>query len=317
MIAVSTAAELSQITPAVDHPRASDVGDLRDWLTDELGEVTSGWDRPGGLLGITKRRVQNALRCPASIRAEVEDQPMNEAMAVGMMVDAAASLLLMSDQLPGRAPWLGPILSVLRVSAPEMAEFVDRHRPDAKDDLRTQVEDMCEQLRLLLGDLRAYDGTAQESFRVQLQAPGVQLSGRTDLVLGTTHRSIIEVKSGRFRSHVQDELGFYALLAALRDDSAPVAVAAVTLDDTAINAYPVTHDLLEAAAQRVIDAAAVLVEVDRASVAGAWPKTDPGPLCAWCAAAPRCPDVADVSLAEFEAHRHDVDLIDMDEEEPW
>jgi hypothetical protein len=317
MIDVSTAAELSQIAPATDHPTPAEVAELREWLTAELMAATAGWERPGGMLGITKGRVLAAMRCPASVLAELEPWVMNEAMAIGTIADAAASLLLMSDKLPGRAPWLGAIMPALQASSTEVTEFVERLTPEARADLRDVVQLKCEQLDVLLGDLRACDGTAQEWFRVQLHEPGVQLSGRTDLVLGRGHRSIVEVKSGRFMSHIHDELRFYALLAALRDPSAPVTVAAVTLGDAKVSAYPVTCDLLEAAAQRVIDATAVLVEVDRATAASTWPTTAPGAFCSWCAVAPRCPDAPDLALAEFEANGYNVDFVDKDKDEPW
>jgi hypothetical protein len=317
MIALSTAAELSQLTRSDGDPSEAEVDDLRAWLTDELVHITSDWERPAGMLGITKGRVLATMRCPASVRAEVEPRVMNEALAVGTIVDVAASLLLMSDKVPDGAPWLGVVMSALRAGEPDVVDYVERLSAEARDDLRTQVQEKCELLVALLGDLRACEGTAQERFRVQLQAPGVQLTGRTDLVLGTVERSIVEVKSGRFRPQTNDELRFYALLAALRDRHAPIAVAAVTLDDRSITAHAVTVDLLEAAAQRVIDAAQVLVEVDRATVAGGWPTTVPGPLCGWCAAAPCCPDVPDISLAEFEAQTHEADFVDVETDEPW
>ncbi|MFV2040125.1 MAG: hypothetical protein ACC660_07770, partial [Acidimicrobiales bacterium] len=159
MIAVPTAAGLYQTTPVANHPDASEVAELRAWLTDELVALTSAWERPGGMLGITKGRVLAALRCPASVRAEVEPRAMNEALAVGAIVDVAASLLLMSDRLPGRAPWLGAMGSALRSAAPDVANYVEQLKPEARDELRRVVQDKCTRLHALLGDLRGCEGT--------------------------------------------------------------------------------------------------------------------------------------------------------------
>jgi len=318
MITLSTAAELAQLTRTPDQPGEADLGDLRTWLNEQLLDATDGWDRPAGLLGITKGRVLSVMRCPATILGDLEERKMNEALALGTIVDAAASLLLMTNKLPGDAPWLGAVIAALGDGDREVVRFVERLSTEARDNLRSQVQEKCELLEVLLGDVRQCEGTAQERFRVQFTEPGVQLTGRTDLVLGAIDRSILEVKSGRFGPHLNDELRFYALLATLRDQRSPVAVAALTLGDGVLTTLEVTIDLLEAGAQRVIDAARVLVQVDQATVAGRWPETMPSRLCSWCRAAPRCPDVPDVSLAEFEAARaEEHDFVDVDEDEPW
>lgn len=339
MIRATQVVDLASIPVDADHPTADDLADLRAGLGAGLVEATEGWERPAGLLGITKGRMFSTRRCPASVCGELAPHTLGHDLAVGTIVDTAAALLATSATIPGRASWLDALLVVLRETEPELAEAIADLPIDVRDELRTVVHERCDALRLVLGDLTGVDVTTQERARVVFDAAGVALTGRSDLVLGTTAspRTIVEVKSGSVRPSHIDELGFYALLFALRDGIAPAAVAAVTLDPPMISAHAVTWDLLEGVASRIVETAATLVEVDRTIAAGGWPETRPGHACSWCGAAPRCPDAPDIALAERDARvaswvphiagdgGDGIDgtidgldeLDDLDDEEPW
>ena len=329
MIAVGEVVELASIAVDADHPEPHDVAALRAELRGRLGAVTEGWARPAGLLGITKGRMFATRRCPASVCGELAPHVLGHDLAVGTIVDAAAALLATSATVPGRASWLDALLGVLRETEPELAAIIADLPIDVRDELRGAVQQRCEALRVVLGDLTGIDVTAQERARVVFDGAGVSLAGRSDLVLGTVSgpRTIVEVKSGSVRPSHVDELGFYALLFALRDGIAPAAIAAVTLDPPIISAHAVTWDLLEGVAARVVETAATLVDVDRTIAGGGWPETRPGQACSWCGAAPRCPDAPDIAIAERDARvetwvrRGPDDTVDdgwpADDEEPW
>ncbi len=334
MIQATQVVDLASVPVGADHPTSEDVAELRAELGSRLSEATVGWDRPAGLLGITKGRMFSTRRCPASVCGELASRTLGHDLAVGTIVDTAAALLATSATVPGRASWLDALLVVLRETEPELAAAIADLPIDVRDELRTVVHERCDALRMVLGDLTGVDVTAQERARVVFDGPGVSLSGRSDLVVGaaSSPRTIVEVKSGSVRPSHMDELGFYALLFALRDGVAPAAVATVTLDPPTISAHAVTWDLLEGVAVRIVDTAATLVEVDRTVAGGGWPETRPGQACSWCGAAPRCPDAPDIAIAERDARVETwvrpagmsgeeiddpTDPTDVDEEEPW
>ncbi|MDH4077835.1 MAG: PD-(D/E)XK nuclease family protein [Acidimicrobiia bacterium] len=313
---MATVEELTVAGPGPDHPGVGVVLDLRTWLEAELRAITEPWSGPGGPLGITKNRVLAAARCPASVLAEADDLPLSAPLVIGSVVDMAASMLLVSDKVPGTAPWLGALMPVLHQTDPDQAAFIESLSVEARQELRDLVQEKGERLARLLGDVRSIPGTAQEMFRVELSGAGVSLSGRADLVLGRGARTVVEVKSGAVRAAHVDEAGFYALLGALRDGVAPASTVVVTLDPGAVTEYPVTVDSLEASAQRVLTTAGVLVEVDRAVTARAWPVTSPSDFCVWCGVVQRCPDAPDLARAEAESV---VELREPDDRdlEPW
>lgn len=334
MIQATRVVDLASVPVGADHPDPDDVAELRAELGARLSEATAGWDRPAGRLGITKGRMFSTRRCPASVCGELAPRTLGHDLAVGTIVDTAAALLATSATIPGRASWLDALLVVLRETEPELATAIADLPIDVRDELRSVVHERCDALRGVLGDLTGVDVTAQERARVVFDGAGVSLSGRSDLVVGAAPslRTIVEVKSGSVRPSHIDELGFYALLFALRDGVAPSAVAAVTLDPPTISAHSVTWDMLEGVALRIIDTARTLVEIDRTIAAGGWPETRPGQACSWCGAAPRCPDAPDIAIAERDARVESwvrltgpmgdelgdlAEPIDADDEEPW
>lgn len=313
---MTTVAERLSNATTGDHPSPTAVADLAAWLERELARITGPWAGEHGSLGITKNRILATARCPASVLAESVDLDLSTPLVLGALVDTAAAALLVSEQLPGSAPWLGALSAIVEQTQPELAAYIERLSVEDRQSLRDLTQERCDRLVTLLGDLRATPGTAQEMFRVEWTEARVSLTGRTDLVLGRGARTIVEVKSGAVRPAHVDEAGFYALLAALRDGVAPRSSLVVTLDPGVVTEYEVTADSLEAAARRVIDAAEALVAIDQTVRTGGWPATIPGNFCAWCGVLDRCPDAPDVARAEAEALADPAELDEL-EDEPW
>lgn len=129
----------------------------------------------------------------------------------------------------------------------------------------------------------AWRPTTESPIRAELQGGLIVLSGKPDLTLGqpdgtVAGRVIVDFKTGgSFISHRED-LRFYALLEALRI-LPPRLLATYYLDQGRIHSEEVTHDLLLAACERVIDGAHRYVDLVGST---RQPGVTPGPSCRWC-----------------------------------
>ena len=135
----------------------------------------------------------------------------------------------------------------------------------------------------------AWRPATESPIRASLHDGLIVLSGRPDLTLGqpdgtVAGKVIIDFKTGSFSPSHREDLRFYALLEALRI-LPPRLVATYYLDQGRIHSEEVTHDLLQSAAERVIDGAHRYVDL----VSGTdQPGVTPGPSCRWCPVQPDC-----------------------------
>jgi hypothetical protein len=113
----------------------------------------------------------------------------------------------------------------------------------------------------------------------------VVLSGTPDLVLGRTHRLVVDFKSGRAWPEHPEDMRFYALLLLLRIGMPPYRVATFFLDSGEWQSEDVTEATLMHAASRVVQAAIATVELTK----GRTPDLHPGAHCDWCPRRPGCP----------------------------
>jgi hypothetical protein len=121
--------------------------------------------------------------------------------------------------------------------------------------------------------------------RARLMGGAVVLSGTPDLQLGRVRRLAIDFKSGRAWPEHPEDMRFYALLLLLRSGVAPYRVATFFLDSGEWQSEDVTEGTLRHAADRVIRAVRVAVELRR----GREPDLSAGAYCAWCPRATSCP----------------------------
>jgi hypothetical protein len=121
--------------------------------------------------------------------------------------------------------------------------------------------------------------------KVILAGGRVVLSGAPDLVLGRTRKLAIDFKSGRAWPEHPEDMRFYALLFLLRTGVAPYRVATFFLDSGEWQSEDVSPATLERAAQRVVEAARIAVEL----AAGRRPELSPGPYCGRCPRVAACP----------------------------
>ena len=141
---------------------------------------------------------------------------------------------------------------------------------------------------------KAWSPAVEPKLKVTLAGDRVVLSARPDLLLGADDREepmrarrlIVELKTGSDRPEHDDDLRFYALVAALRLGVPPFRVATVFLDDASWRMHDVTPDLLESAVRRIGGGS----ERIGALLAGEDPGLRPGPWCAWCPRSETCPE---------------------------
>jgi hypothetical protein len=125
------------------------------------------------------------------------------------------------------------------------------------------------------------------------------LSGTPDLVLGASSsleparatRLAIDLKTGRAWPEHAEDMRFYALVLALRFGVPPYRVATVYLDSGEWQSEDVERQMLEHAADRVIEA----VRAVSATQSGRPPVLRPGPYCTWCPRVMTCPSSAALS----------------------
>ncbi len=148
-------------------------------------------------------------------------------------------------------------------------------------------------LRILRRDLSP---STEWHVRAELLGGELVLSGTLDLVIGGASgaepgratRLAIDLKTGRAWSEHAEDMRFYALLLALRFGVPPYRVATLYLDSGEWQSEDVGLQMLERAADRVIDA----VRTAAAFEAGRPPPLRPGPYCTWCPRSATCPSSA-------------------------
>jgi len=137
--------------------------------------------------------------------------------------------------------------------------------------------------------------------RAEFLGGRIIVSGKVDLTLGHPEgtragKVIVDLKTGRVRQAHRDDLRLYALVETLRIGTPPRIVASYYLDQGRFVAEPVTEDVLDAAAARLVAGVAAMTELaakERPAV------KRPGVPCRWCPLLGEC-DEGSNHLAEVE-----------------
>ena len=211
-----------------------EISELRAGLALALTEALSGWDRPDGPLRITKDRLRRGGTCPAQLIGG-GSAPMNEHMAVGLLIDVAASAIAVAPDTPHETndavsvteTWNSAIAAPLRHEDLELQEWYEAQSSADQLEHDRIVATRCEELKRAMGDLTAFTVISQNWTTVELAAD-VVVSARPDLVVMAAERVLVEVKSGKGYG-IADELAFYALVETLCGGAAPAVVTGLTL----------------------------------------------------------------------------------------
>ena len=141
---------------------------------------------------------------------------------------------------------------------------------------------------------RQWRPVTESRCRVELCGGRIQLSGKTDLTLGTPDglqagKVIVDLKTGLRQSHVhREDLRFYALLETLKLGTPPRALATYYLESATFDVEEVDENLLEVALRRTVDGIHRYAELHGHLGRPAEPLKRPGPPCRWCALRAGC-----------------------------
>lgn len=279
----------------LDHAAASkgpdvDVESVRALLEHQVAAAVaeSGW-APDDPLRLAKHSVGWLVRCA---RRAVTAQPPAEGrdIALGAVIDAVAKNATVKELSATAA--VESALEWLRVEQPATtaAAFVDALGDVERAEF---VDEAVKRATSLLAIWPAIEPSwwprIDEWLRLHLAGGAISVAGRIDVVFGgpPTGRPavLVEVKGGAWHDSHRADAHLYALLAALRDGEAPLAVVTVAARDGAVDVEPVREGVLEAAAGRVLAA----VEVAARLATGEVPTATPGAYCPTCPALLRCP----------------------------
>jgi hypothetical protein len=150
----------------------------------------------------------------------------------------------------------------------------------------------------------------ESSLIAELCGGKIVARGKVDLALGraegcTAKVLLVDLKTGRPAAGHADDLRLYALLETLRVGVPPFRVASYYLDSGTWHAEDVTEDVLVAAARRLVDGVAKVVEV---RFDGRTPAITPGPACRYCPARDDCEGAREWAARQRDADDHWGDL---------
>lgn len=273
------------------------MGDLRADLERRLaplGDVI----REGDSVWITKGRL-TALhgRCEGLFLAQHFGEgvfELSHPLAVGKLTHTAVEVSVYAGDLSD-AELVERSLEKLRRDDPAFDDYCHRVGEADLAMLEAEAGERVLQFRSTFPPLRKEWSPAVEvSLKAPLLGDRVVLNARPDLMLGgadpdepmRARRLILELKTGGSWPDQDEDVRFYALVAALRLGVPPFRVATVMLDDGRWRIQDVTPDLLESAVRRVGDAYARAADLLQDSE----PRLTPGVWCRWCPRAPDCPE---------------------------
>lgn len=296
-------------------PSADELRELARYLTLGLANLIDTWeDRPEGPLRLPKGRVRAARTCPAQVLAELTANPMNIQLAIGTVCDTAAGVLAVHPRFSAADGWYQSLVPALEAEHPKVNRFLAELNGLDREEVLHKIDELCLPLPDLVGDLRPLQPVTHQRMAARLERLDqhehvdaepldVALTGEADIMAGNDVRVVVEVKSGAISTRVVDELSHYGLILALQNErrtrspgptagrvSPPVLGCALTLGDLAVTPVPFTIEVLEGAANRVLEAVDQLINVDQAVATLQPVPTRPGPYCRWCPRLSQCPD---------------------------
>jgi hypothetical protein len=214
-------------------------------------------------------------------------------LAVGKVVHKAVEVGVYARGL-SEAELVERVIERVSVDDPQFGDYVGVLDPIDRADLEAEAVRLTQVFRAAFPPLeKAWTPSVEMSHKVKLAAGRLVLHSRPDLSLGGTdqedplraRRLILELKTGPDRPEHDEDVRFYALVAALFFGVPPFRVATVHLDSGTWRYQDVTEDLLRSAARRVADGCVRAVALLR----GEEPRLRGGAWCGWCPRSSDCP----------------------------
>ncbi len=213
------------------------------------------------------------------------------ATARGAVAHKALELAVYASPKPAPAELVDGAVERLREDEFGPAEFLRHASPLELAELRAGATDVVTKFEDGFPPLRVrWRPRLESSLRLDLCAGKIVVQGKVDLALGQAQGTqarvlLVDLKTGRPAAVHADDLRLYALLETMRVGVPPFRLASYYLDSGTWHAEDVTEDVLIAAARRLVDGVAKVVEL---RFEGRAPTLAPGPVCRYCPARHEC-----------------------------
>jgi PD-(D/E)XK nuclease superfamily len=214
-------------------------------------------------------------------------------LAVGKVVHKAVEVGVYARDL-SEAELVERVIERSAVDDAAFGDYVGVLDPIDRAELEAEAVRLTQVFRSTFPPLeKSWTPSVEMTHKVDLAEGRLVLHSRPDLSLGGTdqddplraRRIIIELKTGPDRPEHDEDVRFYALVAALFFGVPPFRVATVHLDSGRWRHQDVTEDSLRSAARRVADGCIRALAV----LGGQAPRLRGGPWCRWCPRSPTCP----------------------------
>ncbi len=292
MVGIRDAATLAGVLEAASGtaPRVTEPDIDGLWVQlEEAARTLHQGDYPldAGPVRINKGLVDALVTCEqrALLRAR-SDPPLSENLVLGTLIDLLALHRAVTGRLSDKP--LGLAEELLRLEAQdddraaEQLDWLRRLDRDSRNRLGATLTERYSTLLMDWPDLESWHPRPREAANLILADGDVVVAGLVDIALGGSRWGrpgvLIEVKGGTQHSRHQNDQRLYALLFALRDVEAPVAVATCSAADGAVVAEPVDAALLATATRRL----AAALETACRLAGGAEPRACDQPSCPAC-----------------------------------
>jgi hypothetical protein len=214
-------------------------------------------------------------------------------LAVGKVVHKAVEVGVYARRL-SEAELVERVIERLSVDDTAFGNYVGVMDPIDRAELEAEAVRLTHVFRSTFPPLeKSWTPSVEMPHKVELAGGRLLLHSRPDLSLGGTdpdeplraRRLLIELKTGPDRPEHDEDVRFYALVAALFFGVPPFRVATVHLESGRWRHQDVTEDSLRSAARRVADGCLRALAV----MGGEAPRLRGGPWCGWCPRSFTCP----------------------------
>jgi hypothetical protein len=265
--------------------------ELRSGLEERLAPHLAALPE-GEVLFISKHSIGSVLGCEGKYVAEAT-QPFEWTVptATGTVAHKAIELSVhwRGDPVPGLL--VDEALAALIDGERNLAPFLGQLGEAERAELRSRATERVTMFAECFPPLESrWRPVTEARLRADLCGDRVALTGKVDLTVGRADgvragKVLLDLKTGRLMPSHQDDLRFYALLETLRIGTPPRALASYYLDAGRLQVELVNERLLVTAAERVVGAAAAMLDL---RVNGRVPELKAGPPCNWCPALDGC-----------------------------
>lgn len=266
----------AHVAALADHIETAIVEGLHRW----------GLDPDAPVIRIPKSRLADLTQCPLKAARHVPEIAPAAAL-LGRSVDVAAELMVVRGGHRGSA-WASAC-EVWEADGTDDLDLIAGLSESDREALAQQVDTHAAQLAATLGTVPSgWWPRAQDTLSVPFAGGRVVLGARFDLFLGGGASGrpsiVIEIKAGQqWPGHLEDSR-YYALLAALRDGSAPALSMSLTARDCGLISEPIRAAVLDTAAERLLGALDTVFEI----AAGGIMDPRPGGGCRTCSLVSEC-----------------------------